>query len=596
MRSTLTSMGQTGRVLPVRSTLEGWRPDSLTASGAAVRTAGESIHAAVSGIDDGCERLAQVRAWSGPAHDAAAAMFNRAEVKTRRISDYAAAIAQALNGGAESIGRARDALLNKADELDAGPLNVTEQWVVLIDPVYMSAEEVEKLHALARTEQAAINSLLAAVGDADESTADAVVAAGATFGFVETGPPTDLAGAMLPTAQRPPDQVPDPESPVGMMAQEAIRSADEQRNVREVIESTNSHGEEVTTVIKQDGSKAVTTRMDPFEWPSKQNFYEGKDRCIAFIAGVAGGAGGWGGAEMGASAGLATGPFAPVGVPLFAVIGAAAFGWGGAEMGKFVGDVVSVLELPEPAGWRGNRASLLIALVFGALLAAAYAYLGVLAAIRGNYLTTVVAAGWTTFLGAFVVALLNVRLGRTTARTTGDASGLTVLPDRRFSALLLVGIVAALPSTVLFAVYAPTGAIDFATTRGLRGVLAVAAGLAAVTAIWGLVTAWRRGGVGHVKLTPAMVESADILATRLFEWDDIVDVSDHAESRKARRAVVLRLGGGKEEVISMADIYLPRGAALYWLVRHYWRHPEDRAELVDERAGKRLSSGAFDLT
>ena len=41
-----------------------------------------------------------------------------------------------------------------------------------------------------------------------------------------------------------------------------------------MIESTNENGEAVTTVIKQDGSKSVKTRMDPFEWPTKQSFYQ----------------------------------------------------------------------------------------------------------------------------------------------------------------------------------------------------------------------------------------------------------------------------------------------------------------------------------
>ena len=45
-------------------------------------------------------------------------------------------------------------------------------------------------------------------------------------------------------------------------------------------------------------------------------------------------------AEAGAALGLATGPFAPVGVPLFAVIGGGIGAFGGAEMGKFVGEVV----------------------------------------------------------------------------------------------------------------------------------------------------------------------------------------------------------------------------------------------------------------
>nr|WP_234783602.1 hypothetical protein [Mycolicibacterium celeriflavum] len=228
----------------------------------------------MSGIDAACERMPETRAWSGKSHEAASAMFGRAEREASKFSEYANGVASALRGGADSIGSARSTLLAKADELDAGPLNVSDQWVVLVDAVYMSEEEMAKLQSLALKEQATVNTMLIAVGDADNATADAVVAAGKDFGFVEPGPPSELGDILLPTAQRPSDEVPDPLTPVGVVAQEAIRAADEQQNVREVIESTNKYGEEVTTVIKQDGSKAVTTRMDPFEWPSKQNFYQ----------------------------------------------------------------------------------------------------------------------------------------------------------------------------------------------------------------------------------------------------------------------------------------------------------------------------------
>jgi hypothetical protein len=256
---------------------------------------------------------------------------------------------------------------------------------------------------------------------------------------------------------------------------------------------------------------------------------------------------------------------------------------------------MSVLELPEPAGWRGGRTFLKVAIAGSAVVAGVYSYLGVAAATRGSFLTTAVTIGWAIFLLTFVVAMLLVACGRTNARTTSDATGFTVWPDGRFSAVMLIGVVAAVPSCLVFAVSAPFGAIEFANTRMSQSVLPVAAAFVAFTGISGLITAWRRGGVGHVKLTPAMIENADILKTRLFEWEDVVDVADHAESKKARRAVVLRLRDGHEEIISVADIYLPRGVALYWLVRHYWRHPEDRTELVDARASERLRDGRFDL-
>ncbi|WP_264027896.1 hypothetical protein [Mycolicibacterium pyrenivorans] len=224
-----------------------------------------------------------------------------------------------------------------------------------------------------------------------------------------------------------------------------------------------------------------------------------------------------------------------------------------------------------------------------------YAYLGVAAATRGNYLTTAVTAGWAAFLLTFIAAMLLVALGRTTARTTSDATGFTIWPDRRFTLVMLIGIAAVIPSCALFTVFAPFGAIEFANARMSQTLWPVATGFLVFIGIGGLITAWRRGGIGHVKLTPALIENADILKIRVFEWDDVVDVADHAESRRARRAVVLRMKDGHEEIISVADIYLPRGAALYWLVRHYWKHPEDRMELVDDRAAKRLRDGRFDL-
>jgi hypothetical protein len=259
-------------MLPSRPTLRGWNPNSLTTSAASITSKARSVSDAVTGIDDECQRMPEVKAWSGRAHKAASAMFERASRQALTFSAYATSVASALRTGADTIGPARSALLNAADQLDAGPLNVTDQWVVLIDPVKMSAKDLAELEKLARSEQESINRMLMAVGDADEATANAVVAAGGEFGFVEAGPPTDLGSMIVPVAQRPGDEVPDPRNPVGVVAQEAIRNGDMMMAIREVVESENSYGDEVTTVYMQDGSRQVMTKRDPFDWPSKQNF------------------------------------------------------------------------------------------------------------------------------------------------------------------------------------------------------------------------------------------------------------------------------------------------------------------------------------
>lgn len=140
-------------MLPSRPTLISWNPDSLTTSAAAIESAAKSVSGAVNGINHACQEMPEAESWSGRSHEAAAAMFQRAEREASKFSEYAHAVAAALSGGAESIGSARRTLLAKADELDAGPLNVTDQWVVLIDPEYMSEDEMAKLQALALNEQ-----------------------------------------------------------------------------------------------------------------------------------------------------------------------------------------------------------------------------------------------------------------------------------------------------------------------------------------------------------------------------------------------------------------------------------------------------------
>ncbi|MEW5809545.1 MAG: WXG100 family type VII secretion target [Actinomycetota bacterium] len=208
-------------MLPSRSRLESWNPDALRFTGPAVRSAGESVEEAVDRVKANLAVMPETKAWQGPAHDAASEMFDRAHRSSAQFSDYTGAIAKALEAGADRIGAARKALLDKADEVDRGPLNVTEGWVVLIDPGSQSAEEISQLMSLVATEQAAVNELLLAVGDADTATADGVMAAAKPFGF--TPPGGGLPGLMVPGAQRPADDVPNPRDPLGLFQQNVVR-------------------------------------------------------------------------------------------------------------------------------------------------------------------------------------------------------------------------------------------------------------------------------------------------------------------------------------------------------------------------------------
>lgn len=260
---------------------------------------------------------------------------------------------------------------------------------------------------------------------------------------------------------------------------------------------------------------------------------------------------------------------------------------------------MSELNLPEPTTW-AKTGRLPVWAILGAIAVLAFMVVqGVLATIRGSYLTSVVVFGLLAFPAMLCLALLLASAGRTRTRTTSDGSGFTLWPDKRFSVLYFSGLTLLVPSGILFAIFVPLGAVDISMSRGMQ-IFSPALMMAGVAfAMAGLIAGWRRGGVGYLKFCPAMVEVADAIKTRTVEWDDIVDVKDHSETRdgkKAGRSVVLCLRDGSEKVIGGLNLYVPTGVALYWLVRHYWRNPEDRMELVDSRAAERLRDGRFDLT
>lgn len=259
---------------------------------------------------------------------------------------------------------------------------------------------------------------------------------------------------------------------------------------------------------------------------------------------------------------------------------------------------MSVLNLPEPANWaKVNRR--LYWLVIGVSAGLLYFVVrGILAGLRGNYLTTVLLIGFVTFPVLMMAGLLLAATGKTQTRTSNDPTGFTVWPDRRVGVVYVLGLIVMAPSGALLAFYLPRGAIDIPMSRGLQIFSPPLFALTALFSVIALVAWVRRGGVGYLKFTPATVEIADVVKTRVLEWDDIVDVKDHSDTKdgkKAGRSVVLCLRDGTEEVIGGLNLYVPTGVPLYWMVRHYWKHPEDRMELVGHRAAERFREGRFAL-
>jgi hypothetical protein len=251
--------------------LQSWNPDSLQPPASTIRAAGETIYDAVVSLDDRIDRMPESADWAGQAHDAAGRMFARATDRSSAFKTYAETFAGALESGSAWIGNSRAELLAKADEIDRGPMNVTDQWVVMIDPAEMSAERAAELQKEADAAQADINGSLIAVGEADDRTMQQLLLArieGVAFENLEYGPPG-------PVPPSPGDDVPDPSTDEGEQFQEIARAQDMATTVREVAETKDRDGNRVTTYTMLDGSEQVATEYIDQGLPSEQVYPAG---------------------------------------------------------------------------------------------------------------------------------------------------------------------------------------------------------------------------------------------------------------------------------------------------------------------------------
>ena len=156
-------------VLPTRSRLQTWNPESLAAAASSLQSSGATFYDTVRQLHDGIDRMDEAATWRGAAHNASTAMFSRATDRASAFKDYTERVASNLQRGGSSIGSYRTQLLAKSAEIDAGPLNVSDQWVVSIDPAGMSAERAAELEAQAKAAQAELNPLLISLDEADST-------------------------------------------------------------------------------------------------------------------------------------------------------------------------------------------------------------------------------------------------------------------------------------------------------------------------------------------------------------------------------------------------------------------------------------------
>jgi hypothetical protein len=244
-------------------------------------------------------------------------------------------------------------------------------------------------------------------------------------------------------------------------------------------------------------------------------------------------------------------------------------------------------------GWKGGQRKIFWP-VLGVLIGTVWMlFRGIQATQHGNYLTTAVLVGWLAALWMALLAFAWVSWRPTSLRAGFEATGTTFKADIRMGTALSVAAAFFIPSAALFVVFAPQGRIDIPMSRGMQIFSPVLMACALFMIAGALISIIRRGGAGFLRLSPAGVENVNPKITTFVAWDDVSGITASAEKR-TRKAIVLSRRDGPEEIIEGLTAYVP-GGGLYWMIQHYWSHPDDRGELVDGRALERLSTGRFDV-
>jgi hypothetical protein len=250
---------------------------------------------------------------------------------------------------------------------------------------------------------------------------------------------------------------------------------------------------------------------------------------------------------------------------------------------------------PAPPNWTNNVAAVVVlgVLILGGGIVYFLAQT-VFALQRGSVPAALTAGGLAVFCCGFGGALAVTVL--TSAKRYADCSdaGTTVRVHPAIAWSYGIASLGGVVGSACYIAFVSFGTTELPlTTPGRETVNRYLMISLLVLSLAGLAALIKRRETGYLQLGPDAVESADLLRTRTTRWDDIVDVIDKAH-RQTRNPIVLVVKDAKPVVIPNADRYASSGGALYWMVRNYWKHPEDRDELTDGRALERLRNEQFD--
>ena len=249
--------------------------------------------------------------------------------------------------------------------------------------------------------------------------------------------------------------------------------------------------------------------------------------------------------------------------------------------------------LPPPPNWDKRLPALA---KFGLLILAGgvvYSLAQTLGALqRGSALAALTAGGMTVAFSGFTATLAITWYSVPTRYATSDNSGTTLRINPYIIWCWALTLIGAATGSACYVAFISRGVAELPlTTPGRETANRYLMITLLILSVSGLVVLLWRRGAAYLRIGPDGVEHADIFRTRIARWADIVDIADKADKRNP---IVFKLKDTKPILVPNADRYEPNFGPVYWMVRHYWKYPENRSELTDGRALERLRTEQFE--
>lgn len=220
----------------------------------------------------------------------------------------------------------------------------------------------------------------------------------------------------------------------------------------------------------------------------------------------------------------------------------------------------------------------------------------VLWALRGSYLTALIMLAVTIWAIGFAVFCLCTALGVVTPRAHSDPNGILLRPGVILDLAAIASTAAITLAAALYLIFSRLGMVDYVPSAVPRAALPAACIGLMIFGVPALYQMARQKCGHHLRLDPAGFEvwNGHWNSLRRGSWDDVEQILDHPPKggRPFNKLVVFLPSTGSAARL-YADAVAEDGDALRDWVRFYWKNPEHRAELVDDRALRRLEQRQF---